>query len=76
MIRVYAALAAIGLFVGATLYAYAWGYNGGKQAILAKLQADRITVLKDGKRIDDQVLSADDDALLCLLTQCVQPDDK
>jgi hypothetical protein len=75
MIRVYAALAAIGLFAGATLYAYVWGYSSGKQAVLAKLQADRIVLMKDGRRIDDEVLSADDSELLCLLVgNCVQPD--
>lgn len=49
---------------------YITGYNAGKRQVIAKLQSDRITVLQDGKRIDEDVLAADDDALFCLLTDC------
>lgn len=45
-------------------------YSQGKQAVLQRLQKDRITVLEDGKRIDNDVLAADDDSLYCLLVNC------
>lgn len=46
-------------------------YDAGKQAVVSKIQGDRITILQGGKRIDDKVLTADDDALLCMLIECV-----
>lgn len=46
-------------------------YDAGKQSVIQRLQGDRITILQDGKRIDDEVLTADDDALLCMLIECV-----
>lgn len=49
-------------------------YNAGKQSVLQRLQNDRITVFKDGKRIDDDVLGADDSGLLCMLTDCEKSD--
>lgn len=51
-------------------YTHIMVYNAGKQSILAKLANDRITVLEDGKKIDESVLSADDNALVCMLTDC------
>lgn len=45
-------------------------YSAGKQAVVSRLQSDRIEVLKDGKKIDEGVLAADDDALYCLLVNC------
>lgn len=45
-------------------------YNAGKQVVMQRLQHDRITVLQDGKRIDNDVLGADDATLKCLLTDC------
>jgi hypothetical protein len=48
-----------------------WAYQSGKQAVLARLKDDRIRILKDGAEIDDKVLAADDDGLLCLLTECL-----
>lgn len=42
-------------------------YNAGKDAVVSKLQDDKIQVLKDGKSVDENVLASDDDGLLCLL---------
>lgn len=50
---------------------YLWGHHDGRQAVLDRLAADRITILKDGKAIDHEVLDADDDGLCALLGGCV-----
>jgi hypothetical protein len=43
--------------------------------VVEKLKDDKITILKEGRRIDENVLSADDDGLTCiLLDNC--PSDK
>lgn len=49
---------------------YFKGYSDGKQSVLQRLQSDKVTVLQDGKRIDNVVLGADDDALYCMLIDC------
>ena len=50
-------------------------YNAGKDAVVSKLQEDKITILKEGRKIDENVLSTDDDGLTCiLLDNC--PSDK
>lgn len=50
-------------------------YNAGKDAVVSKLQEDKITILKEGRQIDENVLSTDDDGLTCiLLDNC--PSDK
>lgn len=67
----YAAIALAAIAGLSTMYFTV--YNAGKQAVLKRLQDDRITVLQDGKRIDNNVLGADDDALFCLLYDC-KPD--
>lgn len=63
----------IGVFAVAILafvgYSY-WLVNVGEDRILSKLKDDRITILQDGKAIDDAVLKADDDDLRCLLITC------
>lgn len=51
-------------------YSYVRVWNAGQEAVYAKLKDDRITLLKDGKAIDDKVLQADDDDLKCLLVDC------
>lgn len=63
--------AAIGLAVviGLSTLAHAL-YSAGQDRVYSKLKDDRITVLKDGKKIDETVLSADDDALYCMLVNC------
>lgn len=48
-------------------------YSAGQRSITDKLKDDRITVLQDGKKIDDSVFAADDDGLVCLLIDC-KPD--
>ena len=49
-------------------------YRAGKTAVLDRLKDDRITILKDGRRIDDEVLRADDSALCGMLGGCL-PDE-
>lgn len=49
---------------------YWFVYDAGKKSVIAKLTSDRIEVLQDGKKIDADVLAADDDILICLLTKC------
>lgn len=61
--------------VAALSTSHYYAYSAGKQSIVAKLQSDRIEILKDGKRIDEEVLAADDDTLYCMLTECL-PDNK
>lgn len=65
---IYAAIALA--IVAALSTSHYWAYDAGKQTVLNKLQNDRITVLKDGKHIDETVLAADDDGLYCLLIDC------
>lgn len=50
---------------------YIKGRHDGRDGLLQKLAADRVTILKDGKAIDHEVLSADDDALCSLLGGCL-----
>lgn len=68
----------IGLAVAVLLGGAYWSvtlYNAGKNAVVEKLKDDRITILKEGRKIDESVLSADDDSLTCiLLDNC--PSDK
>jgi hypothetical protein len=59
-----------GTLVGLT-FTHLYAYNMGRQSILARLADDRISILKDGKKIDEEVLSADDDQLCRLLGGCV-----
>lgn len=54
--------------------AYLYGRHDGRAALAAELAGDRITILKDGKAIDNEVLAADDPALCALLGGCLQPD--
>ncbi|WP_287384967.1 hypothetical protein [Mesorhizobium sp.] len=72
------ALSPVGKAVGVVLLAaalvggvYVKGRADGRASVLSKLADDRITILKDGKKIDEQVLAADDDALCALLGGCV-----
>ncbi|WFR98728.1 hypothetical protein [Rhizobium tumorigenes] len=67
----------VGALAGASI-AFTSGYfvgrSAGKQSVLSSLQSDRITILKDGKEIDEKVLGADDTGLCDLLGGCVVPD--
>lgn len=61
------------ILMGAGLY-----YKGrvDKESELAgKLADTRITVLKDGRKIDDEILAADDVDLCAVLGGCVVPDE-
>lgn len=49
---------------------YWFVYDAGKNSVLHKLTSTRIEVLQDGKKIDADVLAADDHSLICLLTNC------
>ncbi len=68
----------IGLAVAVLLGAGWWSltlYNAGKDSVVEKLKDDKITILKEGRKIDENVLSTDDDGLTCiLLDNC--PSDK
>ena len=66
----YLKIAAIVAGVALIGYSYIRVYNAGKDAVYAKLKDDRISILKDGKAIDEKVLSADDNELMCLLVAC------
>lgn len=60
----------IGLAVAVLLGGAYWSvtlYNAGKNAVVDKLKDDRITILKEGRKIDESVLSTDDDGLTCIL---------
>lgn len=67
-------LAAAGVLVTALVASHWWAYAEGRASILARLADDRITILRDGKEIDNAVLQADDDELCRLLGGCVQPE--
>lgn len=56
-------------------WSHLWVYGAGKDSVLNRLKDDRITVLKDGRAIDDEVLRADDTMLCTLLGGCL-PDDE
>lgn len=51
--------------------AYWIGRLDGRAALAAELTRNRITILKDGKAIDNEVLAADDPALCELLGGCL-----
>lgn len=54
---------------------YLVGHHEGRLSVLDGLKDQRITILKDGKQIDEKVLGADDSALCSLLGGCELPDD-
>ena len=63
-------LAILGLVVASIAGAYITGRGHGKAALKAKLAADRIKILQDGKEIDAEVLATDDEGLCALLGGC------
>lgn len=65
--RVYAYLAILLALVGALTWTHYIAYSSGQTSITQRLKDDRITILKDGKAIDDSVRSSSDDELTCLL---------
>lgn len=50
---------------------HGWAYREGKQSVYAWLEKERVKLIKDGKEIDDEVLSADDSGLCRLLGGCL-----
>ncbi len=66
--------AAVLAVIGGLAWSHTAAYNAGKNSILTKLSDQRVTVLKDGKAIDEDVLNSNDDGLLCkLLDNCGNP---
>jgi len=53
---------------------YLYARHEGRAAVLEKLKDDRIVVLKDGQKIDEKVLGADDSGLCILLGGCGLPE--
>lgn len=51
--------------------AYLKGRSDGRQSILDRLAAAQVEIFKDGRRIDEKVLGADDAALCELLGGCL-----
>lgn len=50
---------------------YLKGHLDGRASVVQRLTEDRVTILKDGKAIDDEVAAADDDVLCALLGGCL-----
>lgn len=73
LLNPYALLAALLALLAIVATSYQTGRLHERAAIAAKLQDGRITVLKDGKAIDDEVLRADDAGLCALLGGCELP---
>lgn len=73
-IRLWVSLAAVVAVAGTLTYSHVAAYQSGKQSVLDTLKDDRITILKDGQEIDNEVIGADDDYLCKLLGGCV-PDE-
>lgn len=71
--KIYAYIALAVIVIGALGWGYASAYKSGKDSVTAKLQEDKITVLKDGKAVDEKVIAADDQSLVCMLIDCAEP---
>lgn len=67
-------LAIAAAIVGALTFSHIYVYYAGRSSLRNDLLKDRVTILKDGKEVDDEVLQADDNALCELLGGCVLPD--
>lgn len=68
-------LGAILLVLAVATGLYLYGHHRGTVSVLQRLQSDRITILKDGRKIDEEALGADDTGLCALLGGCELPDD-
>lgn len=68
--KIYAYVALAVIVIGALGWGYASAYKSGKDSVVQKLQEDKVIVLRDGKAIDEKVIAADDDSLVCLLIDC------
>lgn len=63
-------LTSIGLLMALFVFVYFKGRNDENIRIANELKEDRITILKDGKKIDDQVLNSDDTGICAILGGC------
>lgn len=62
---IFACVAIIILFTHYQLFRF------GQSYVISELQSQRVEILKDGKKIDESVLTDSDDGLLCrLLENC------
>lgn len=71
--KIYAYVALALIVIGALGWGYASAYKSGKDSVTAKLQEDKVIVLRDGKAIDEKVIAADDPSLVCMLIDCAEP---
>lgn len=69
--RAAGAVLVIGLALGGL---YLKGRSDGRANVLGQLAAERVTILKDGKAIDDATDLLDDDGLCAVLGGCGVPD--
>lgn len=51
-------------------WSYMKGRSHGREAVLAKLKDDRITIFEDGRKIDEEVIGADEAGLCEMLGGC------
>lgn len=65
------ATGAILLIVAITYALYGFGFQRGREAVLAHIASDRVRILVDGKAIDNAVLASDDSALCDRLGGCL-----
>lgn len=66
-----------GIVIGAALMSgpvYFYGKAVGRANVVSEMKDDRITILKDGKKIDEDVLASDDAALCGFLGGCLPVD--
>ncbi len=59
--------------ISALAWSHTHAYQSGRSAVLDRLKDDRITILKDGRKIDEQALNVDDAGLCALLGGCELP---
>lgn len=74
--RIYVYLAIIVIVIGSALTAVTIAYVSGKNSEINRIRTDQVQILRDGKRIDEEVAGSDDDSLYCRLVKCVQSDRK
>jgi len=65
---------ALAVFVASNGAAYLKGRADGRELVEGKLASDRVTILLDGKAIDNETLGLDDVGLCAVLGGCVVPD--
>lgn len=64
-----AVVALVGITIG-FVAGHIHGSNATSAAIQSKLANDRVTILKDGKQIDEKAFTADDSVLCAMLGGC------